>query len=156
VVIASIHWGDEFQSTPNALQLSVAREVMDSGEVDLVIGHHTHVVQPIEQFGDRFVVYGMGNLIAAGSHNYASGASREGIVPKFTFTEGDDGRFRVTHIEVTPIYTDTLDRLHTTDVAAALANPPPGGDIARLERARARTESTVYAKGAPRDVVEVR
>lgn len=105
---------------------------MDSGAVDLVIGHHAHV-SPLERFGDRFVVYGMGNLIAAASHDNADGASREGIVPKFAFAEGADGRFRVTRILVPPTYVDTAGELasrpgtagalHTTDVAAALASP---------------------------------
>lgn len=156
VVIVSIHWGTEFVQSPTSAQTELATELMDSPAVDLVLGHHAHVVQPIQQFGDRFVVYGMGNIVSAISHDYAQGASREGILPEFTFTEGEDGRFTVTEIIVNPTYVDPLGGLHITDVAAALADPEPGEDVARLRRAQQRTAAVINSLGADAEVVSVR
>lgn len=156
VVIVSIHWGAEYVTTPTSEQRTLAAELMAGEDVDLVVGHHAHVVQPIEQFGDRFVVYGMGNSISALSHDFAGGASREGIVPVFTFSAGADGRWRVTDIEVTPTYVSGVGGLHASDVAADLADPPLGEDVARLRRARARTVAAVFALGADPDIVRVR
>ncbi len=155
VVIASLHWGVEFLTNPTPDQISLATELMDSGEIDLVIGHHAHVVQPIEAFGDRFVVYGLGNVISALSHDFANGASREGIVPKFTFTR-DGERWKVTDIEVTPTYVSPVGGLHTADVATDLERRPAGEDLARLTRARDRTVATVYSRGVDDAVVRVR
>ncbi len=156
VVIASIHWGVEFVADPTADQVALATRLMDSGEVDLVIGHHAHVVQPIEAFGDRYVAYGLGNVISALSHDFAGGASREGIVPTFTFTRQPDDRWLVTRIDVTPTYVSPVGGLHTADVSTTLRKPPAGEDLDRLRRARARTAAIVYARGADDDVVRVR
>jgi poly-gamma-glutamate capsule biosynthesis protein CapA/YwtB (metallophosphatase superfamily) len=156
VVIASLHWGEEYVAEPTAGQVAVARRLMDSGTVDLVLGHHAHVVQPIERFGRGWVAYGLGNALAAASHDFAGGASREGILPEFTFSEGADGRFTVTRVLISPTYVDTRGGLHVADVAADLADPPPGADLARLRLARDRTVRVVYGRGVPVGLVVVR
>lgn len=48
VVIASLHWGTEYADSPDSSQRELARVLADSGEIDLVIGTHPHVPQPIE------------------------------------------------------------------------------------------------------------
>ncbi|MGQ0624736.1 MAG: CapA family protein [Sporichthyaceae bacterium] len=156
VVIASIHWGQEYVAAPTPAQVALATTLMSSGQVDLVLGHHAHVVQPVEAFGDRYVAYGMGNLISAISHDFANGASREGILPRFTFTRGGDGRWRVTEIVITPTYVSPVGGLHTVDVAADLRRKPAGEDLARLRRARERTAAVIYSRDVDDDVVRVR
>jgi poly-gamma-glutamate capsule biosynthesis protein CapA/YwtB (metallophosphatase superfamily) len=53
-------------------------------DIDLILGDHVHVVQPIEKIGDKWVAYGMGNEVAF--QNQAQD-TRDGIMPRFTFTE---------------------------------------------------------------------
>ena len=67
VVIVSAHWGDENSFTPNAFQKSYAQLFADLG-VDVVIGTHPHVIQPIEwvegvEGNKTLVVYSLGNFI---------------------------------------------------------------------------------------------
>lgn len=66
-VIVSIHWGDENTQTPNAEQRRLASLMADSG-ADLILGHHSHTVQPIEWIKtdrkDVLCVYSLGNLIS--------------------------------------------------------------------------------------------
>ncbi len=69
VVVASVHFGNEYEELPNESQKIIAQELAKLG-VDIVIGHHPHVLQPvewIEQESGRktFVVYSLGNFIAA-------------------------------------------------------------------------------------------
>ena len=52
--------------------------------MDLILGHHAHVVQPLERIGDKWVAYGMGNQVAWQNQAYNT---RDGIMPRFTFTE---------------------------------------------------------------------
>ena len=67
VVIVSAHWGDENSFTPNVFQKSYAQLFADLG-VDVVIGTHPHVIQPIEwvegvEGNKTLVVYSLGNFI---------------------------------------------------------------------------------------------
>ncbi len=57
-VAVSMHWGQENQTAPTALQRSQAAALLASPDVDLIIGDHVHVVQPIERIGSKYVIYG--------------------------------------------------------------------------------------------------
>ena len=66
-VVVSMHWGDEDEFRPNAQQQNLAKLCADLG-VDVVVGHHPHVVEPVEWIsgangGKTLVVYSLGNLI---------------------------------------------------------------------------------------------
>ena len=62
VVIVVIHWGVERQTCPTAEQFDVTRELLDAG-ADAIIGHHPHVLQPIEFVGGKLVAYSLGNFV---------------------------------------------------------------------------------------------
>jgi len=62
LIIVSFHYGDEYQLKPNNFQVSVSRAAIDAG-ADLVIGHHPHVVQPVEKYENGYIAYSLGNFI---------------------------------------------------------------------------------------------
>jgi poly-gamma-glutamate synthesis protein (capsule biosynthesis protein) len=62
VLIVSLHAGEEYQTTPNQLQTSLDKAFIDAG-ADLVIGHHPHVVQPVEEYKTGWIAYSLGNFI---------------------------------------------------------------------------------------------
>lgn len=62
-LIVSMHWGDEYVLKPNQQQIEYAKFLADL-DVDLVIGTHSHCVQPIEWIDDTLVVYSLGNMIS--------------------------------------------------------------------------------------------
>ena len=64
VVIVSMHWGSEYVFTPGAQQKSIAEHLASLG-VNLVVGHHPHVVQPVQMVKDTLVIYSLGNFISA-------------------------------------------------------------------------------------------
>ena len=51
-----------YRKEPSATQLLLSRAAIDAG-ADLVVGHHSHVVQPIEQYKNGWIAYGLGNFI---------------------------------------------------------------------------------------------
>jgi poly-gamma-glutamate synthesis protein (capsule biosynthesis protein) len=63
-VVVSVHCCTEYQSMPTTSQRATDRRLIDSDAIDLVIGHHAHVVQPIERRNDEFIVYGLGNFLS--------------------------------------------------------------------------------------------
>jgi len=62
LVIVSMHFGEEYQQKPNSSQKYFARLAIDSG-ADLVVGHHSHVLQPIEEYKQGFIAYSLGNFV---------------------------------------------------------------------------------------------
>ena len=68
IVVVHLHGGDEYNHLPNADQVALVDRLTRSPDVDLVLGEHAHVVQPITKVTGKWVVYGMGNMVApAGS-----------------------------------------------------------------------------------------
>lgn len=63
VLIVAMHWGEEYQSTPNDSQKQIAKTLTDAG-VDIIIGNHPHILQPITKINDTIVMYSLGNFIS--------------------------------------------------------------------------------------------
>lgn len=64
VIIVSMHWGEEYTHTPTSIQIKEA-EYLSSLGVNLIIGSHPHVIQPVSYVNDTLVIYSLGNLISA-------------------------------------------------------------------------------------------
>lgn len=64
IIIVSMHWGEEYNFDVVPKQKEIA-EYLSSLGVNIIIGHHPHVVEPIEYIGDTLVVYSLGNFISA-------------------------------------------------------------------------------------------
>lgn len=67
IVIVSFHWGNEKEYVPTSNQVKMGRLAVDAG-ADLVLGHHSHRIQPIEQYKGVYICYSLGNFCFAG-HN---------------------------------------------------------------------------------------
>lgn len=66
IVIVNYHWGDELEYKPNDKQIKLGRATIDSG-ADLVIGHHSHRINPIELYNGKYICYSLGNFSFAGN-----------------------------------------------------------------------------------------
>ena len=64
IVIVSMHWGDEYSFEVSNRQREIASYLSSLG-VQLIIGHHPHVVEPIEYINDTLVIYSLGNFLSA-------------------------------------------------------------------------------------------
>lgn len=70
IVIVHFHWGVERSYVPEESQRTLAQFTIDEG-ADLVVGHHPHVVQGIEEYNGKFIVYSLGNFMFGGNRNPA-------------------------------------------------------------------------------------
>ena len=68
VVVASLHCCLEYDNDPTEAQVAAVRTLLASPDIDLVLGHHAHVVQPFEQIAGEWAAYGLGNHIAEHVH----------------------------------------------------------------------------------------
>ncbi len=66
LVIVSYHWGEEKDYVPNERQVPLGRATIDAG-ADLVIGHHSHRMNPVEEYKGRYICYSLGNFSFAGN-----------------------------------------------------------------------------------------
>ena len=148
IVVLSLHWGIEYDHRASPAQIAFARQLLTASEIDLILGSHTHVVQPFEQVNGEWVVYGMGNHIARQSDAYP--ARHEGVMPRFTFTELASGRWVVTKVEAIATWIDVTSRIRIVDLASAIANPatPTARRDAYLAAHR-RIAGYLRARGAP-------
>jgi len=101
VVVASLHCCVEYRHDPTDAQVTAVRALLASPDVDLVLGHHAHVVQPFERIAGEWAAYGLGNHVA--EHATRGHPTEDSVMARFTFTRGDDGRFSVTTAEAVPL-----------------------------------------------------
>ena len=125
----------------------MAPRLIAAPDIDLLLGHHAHVVQPIENIGGKWVVYGMGNLMA--NHAEPQGPKSEGLLTRFTFTEDlSTGRFAVTAAEYLPLY-QTYEPPSKCSSSRRRSSSGQTGTttVARLEQALTRTTEVVTSRG---------
>lgn len=86
-IVLVLHWGKEYETEPNNYQKKLAQKLADEG-VDVILGSHPHVVQPIEFIKsnntnkETLVVYSMGNIISNQRNEYMeSEFTEDGIIP---------------------------------------------------------------------------
>ena len=94
----SLHWGAEYSERPSNRQVKVARALIDAG-VHAVLGHHAHVVQPVEVHGAGVIFYNMGNLLF---DHHRKDARRSGFFFG-DFIQNGAGSWRVAGVRVVPL-----------------------------------------------------
>ncbi len=155
IVIVHLHGGNEYDHLPNPDQVALVRRLTASPDVDIVLGEHAHVVQPITRVNGKWVVYGMGNMVA--QQDPAQPRTYEGITVQFTFTERPQTRrgWVVTEAAYLPTYWNSYAGgrpIRIQRVVQALARGR--GDLARLREARAEIREAVGGLGWPKGLVE--
>jgi poly-gamma-glutamate capsule biosynthesis protein CapA/YwtB (metallophosphatase superfamily) len=73
LVVVTFHWGAEGMETPKDYQRILAHIAIDHG-ADLVVGHHPHVLQPLEWYRGRLIAYSLGNFVFASYSEIPTGA----------------------------------------------------------------------------------
>jgi poly-gamma-glutamate synthesis protein (capsule biosynthesis protein) len=142
-LIVSMHWGNEYQQEPSPAQRELAAFLADHN-ADLIIGHHPHVLQPIERLqkkdgGETVCFYSLGNFIAAhampnketllGGLGYiklkksggVTGTVQAGLVPVITHYEKSRTAYRVY----------PLDK-YTVELAARHEKKPDDADFSTV------------------------
>ncbi len=82
IVIASFHWGSEYEDDFTAEQRRIGRAAIQAG-ADVVLGHHPHVIQGIEKFQNRYIIYSLGSLIPGG---VLDTKDKDSFLAQLTFT----------------------------------------------------------------------
>ncbi len=112
LVVVSMHWGTEYVSEPIEEQTVIADQLATSGEVDLVLGNHSHVPEPVQKIdggpngAGMWVVWSMGNMISGQtieSHGYGI---TTGLITTATVDVPAEGPASVSNLEWTAVTQD--------------------------------------------------
>lgn len=126
LVVVNLHWGAEYVHRPTAAQRDLADRLLRRRAVDLIVGQHAHVVQPIRRLHRRFVVYGEGNLLSAQTSACCPGPTQDGLIAVVR-VRATERRVRVTRVDYVPIYVRRPDFVVL----------PVGSHLKRLRKASA-------------------
>jgi hypothetical protein len=142
LVIALVHFGNEYEREPSEQQIEMARELLSHG-VDVIIGSHPHVVQPIthifefsgSKVTDKFIIYSLGNFVSAQRWRY----SDSGIIA-YLHIEKRGLRTFVTGVSYLPVYVQqgTLSGRPAYRVLPVLPGMEPNTDVGLSDADRQR------------------
>lgn len=156
-VVVSLHWGEEYADRPREDDVVLAHRLADAGAL-VVLGHHPHVLQPIELYRRAdgkvaAIAYSLGNFVSNQSRYYAPGvtpdrvaATRDGALLRVALARRDYGRgvvaVEVTGVDYLPLWTenDTAELDLRRDPKAH-----PSIRVVSLDRALARVRAEIAA-----------
>ena len=134
VICVNMHWGIEYQNSPNAEQEELANFLFENG-VDIILGSHPHVLQKMEskeillsngELKNGFVIYSLGNFMSG----QTKANTRNSIILKLDIIkDGSTGNLRFENINYIPIYTYTYPNFKNykvLDIRKAIQNYEDG------------------------------
>ena len=131
VIIALPHWGEEYKRRPTQRMIDTARYMIAAG-VDVVLGSHPHMVQPVrwetvqtQDGGTRtgLVAYSLGNFISNMLVQYTD----SGIILQFTIQEKPEGGYAITSPAIVPVYCWKRDDMIQSISSLKYYDEPPEG-----------------------------
>jgi capsule synthesis protein PGA_cap len=144
VVVLSLHWGVELQHAVAAAQSNLAERLLRSDAIDLIVGHHAHVVQPIRRVHGRYVAYGMGNSLSGMTADLFGPSVPDGIAVLATFEQGSHG-WHVARLRFAPTWVEPQRWVVRLVAPALAAGTLPSWELTELRRSWTRTVRTVDA-----------
>ena len=144
-VVVSLHWGEEYRVQPTDRQAMLVDRLLAMPDLDLVLGHHAHVVQPVVRRDGKAAVIGLGNFLTnqpGDEENPCSAcppSTQDGFIAWFAVADGADGP-RVVDAGYVPTW---VDREHAFEIVPIGIGDPGLVDPAVLAESAARTAAVV-------------
>ena len=105
LLIVAMHWGVEYQDMPNSYQTDAAL-FLESLGVDIIVGTHPHVIQPVTYINNTLVIYSLGNFLSA--HEVVNISNRVGLMTSVDVIL-DDGGIKLSNLNNELLYTYYTD-----------------------------------------------
>lgn len=104
LILACCHWGSELAHYPEEYQTTLAHMCIDLG-ADLVIGHHPHVLQGVDIYNGKYIVYSLGNFCFGGNKNPKD---KDSMIFQQTFTFINGEKQQDDNIKVIPVHISSM------------------------------------------------
>lgn len=102
--LLSFHWGNEYINIPSFEQIKLAHSFIDYG-ADVIIGHHPHVVQPVERYKDGVIIYSLGNFIF---DSLFSKEFKTGMIVDIKISKGSKIEYSVSEVQLNNLKMNTV------------------------------------------------
>jgi poly-gamma-glutamate capsule biosynthesis protein CapA/YwtB (metallophosphatase superfamily) len=157
-VVLSLHWGTEYRHQPDAYQLDQAEQIAAIDGVDIVIGHHAHVVQPVDIVDDLPVVFGLGNFLSNQSAGCCARGAQDGVIMQVNIQElaPESGPGFRTWLTYVPTRVDRTDYSIVPLVDVLAGNALDQVDRGVFEASRERTAEALTLRGNTAGLRETR
>ena len=106
LVIVCMHWGQEYYYKPNDTQVMIGHAAIDAG-ADIVYGHHSHILQPVEEYNDGIIYYSLGNFCFGGNTNPED---KDTAILQQTVIREPDGSIHLGQLNIIPCSLSSIDR----------------------------------------------
>lgn len=161
-IVFYMHWGEEYKTSPNTYQKSIAQRLSNMG-VDVIVGGHPHVIQPIDLIysedsqNTTVCLYSMGNAVSNQRIEEMTGLcttghTEDGVFFSYTFTKDSEGEVALSGVDIIPTWVNrygnrgdydyTVYPLENADMADSY-----GLDSATAQKAHASYERTMAIVG---------
>lgn len=100
LVVVSLHWGNEYETIQSLEQEKIAKALVNAG-AKLIIGHHPHVVQPVEEYDGSFIAYSLGNFVF--DQNF-SPETKKGLVLKVSLVGKEIAQVEQLEVKFSPLF----------------------------------------------------
>ncbi len=161
-VVIGLHWGLEYRTSPTTTQREQAEALLADPDVDLIVGHHAHVVQPVGMVGEEFVVFGLGNFLTNQSASCCAVGAQDGVIVEVELQEvrGTDSGSSIVarRVVVTPTRVDRADDHRIVDVPSLIAEAVAAEEAPAgyLIDSWYRTAERILAEDLPEGLLTVR
>lgn len=123
LILACCHWGIERDNYPTENQQYLGRKCIDMG-ADLVIGHHPHVLQGVEEYNGRFIIYSLANFCFGANRNPAD---KDTMIFQQTFTFVDGVKQNDQQVRIIPCSVSSIQERNNFQ-----PTPVEGEEAARI------------------------
>lgn len=133
LVVVSLHWGAEYRRSPTAAQVELSERLRASPDIDLLVGHHAHVVQPIASGDGVPLAFGLGNFLSNQTPGCCTADSGDGVALLVRAVEADGG-WQIAELAALPTWVDRRAG-HLVLPARDVDRPEAPGSASRTEEA---------------------
>ena len=98
-IIISLHWGDEYINLPSISQMNFAHDIIDAG-ADIILGHHPHVLHPVEKYKEGIIVYSLGNFVS----DMCSETTKKSMILKIIFNQNQTNKVELIPVHINKNY----------------------------------------------------
>lgn len=149
IVVLTIQWGDEYVTDPTPDQQTLGEIFTASPDIDLIVGNHAHVVQPVAEVAGTTIIYGLGNFLSNQPAPGYPARTQDGMIAEVSFVEESSGEMGVIDVTVIPTWVDK-STYTILPVQVTLDDPAtPDSTRGALEDSLARTIEAVSRLGYP-------
>ena len=144
-IIASLHWGEAYSSKILDSQEKIISELLSSDSIDLIVGHGSHVIQPVIRISNKYAVTGMGNFLSnqPGDERrlcpQCPPSTQDGMIAWFAISDSPDGEIGVVDAGYIPTWVDRS----TYEITPIGIGEPDTLNLDEVRKSELRTDGVI-------------